>query len=131
MNDGTALVVFTVLKAAVAAGRVTQSAGEIIWVFLYMSAGGALFGILVASIFIVWIGGVFNNPMAEISGIVSIAVSFDRLRSFSTIHKSNYPHHSTLCSSLESIFSKFRVSSLSSRLVFASLPMARSGSALK
>ena len=84
MNDGTALVVFTVLKSAVAAGRVTQSAGEIIWVFAYMSAGGALFGVLVASIFVVWIGGVFNNPMAEISGIVSVAVSFNRLGSFST-----------------------------------------------
>ena len=74
MNDGTALVVFTVLKAAVATGKLTQSAGEIVWVFIYMSAGGALFGIVVGSIFIAWIGGVFNNPMAEISGIVSIAV---------------------------------------------------------
>ena len=71
-NDGTALVLFTVLVKIVE-GDDTDGWGDYIWTFVKMSAGGALFGTAFAIFIIKWLGFIFNDALAEITITVSAA----------------------------------------------------------
>lgn len=70
LNDGTAMVVFTVLFEAVQKGSMDTSAagiGAIILKFIVMAVGGPIFGVFMGFLFSNWIGKIFNRSDVEVS----------------------------------------------------------------
>eukprot|EP00828_Plagiopyla_frontata_P032264 TRINITY_DN42086_c0_g1_i1.p2 TRINITY_DN42086_c0_g1~~TRINITY_DN42086_c0_g1_i1.p2 ORF type:complete len:159 (+),score=12.91 TRINITY_DN42086_c0_g1_i1:34-510(+) len=63
LNDGTALVLFEVLKEIVEGKSVT--AGHVVWFFCRLSFGGPILGILFAIASSYWIGKLFRNELLE------------------------------------------------------------------
>ena len=61
MNDGTAIVIFTVLLKAVQNGVFTDSFSDVILTFTWMAFGGPLLGLVSGWFFVSWIGYVFNT----------------------------------------------------------------------
>ena len=72
LNDGTAIVLFVVLFAVVT-GETTFEWGPSIMGFVKIGLGGALLGIIIGGITIIWVKRVFNDMLIEISLIVSAA----------------------------------------------------------
>jgi len=70
LNDGTAIVIFSVLLLFITGGE--GSTGPVIE-FLRVSAGGILVGTIFGWVTIRWVGRVFNDAMIEISLIVAAA----------------------------------------------------------
>ena len=71
LNDGTAVVVFSVLKEAVT--HELPAIPRILWTFSYMSLGGILWGAFCSYIALYWLGTVFNKPSVEITITLSTA----------------------------------------------------------
>jgi len=70
INDGTAIVLFTVF-AAMVTGKVTDSSPVL--EFVRVSVGGVLIGLIVGSLTISWVRRVFNDALVEISVIIAAA----------------------------------------------------------
>ncbi len=66
LNDGTALVMFTILIKIVE-GDSSDSVGDYFLTFVKMSIGGAVFGTVFAVIIVQWLRMIFNDALAEIS----------------------------------------------------------------
>jgi len=73
LNDGTAMVAFTVLFEAVKAGQVEASALSILLQFVKMAIGGGMFGVASGYFFSHWIGTIFNHSEVEVSLTVCAA----------------------------------------------------------
>jgi sodium/hydrogen exchanger 10/11 len=84
LNDGTAIVLYSVIIEVVQDSRYLEAQGPhgIIWVFIKMAVGGVLLGLVLSSIAIAWIRRVFNDPMTEIS----ITLAFTYLTFFIAEH---------------------------------------------
>jgi sodium/hydrogen exchanger 10/11 len=84
LNDGTAIVIYSVIIEVVQDSHYLEAQGPhgIIWVFLRMAVGGVLLGFMLSSISIMWIRRVFNDPMTEIS----ITLAFTYLTFFIAEH---------------------------------------------
>ncbi|GMH83149.1 hypothetical protein TL16_g09500 [Triparma laevis f. inornata] len=67
LNDGSAMVVFTVLFEAVKVGHMTMTVPEILLKFAQMAIGGPIFGVLMGYIFSTWIGTIFNSSDVEVT----------------------------------------------------------------
>ena len=72
LNDGTAIVVFVVLFGVVT-GATTFDVFDSAMGFLKIGLAGAIVGLLIAFVTIIWVKRVFNDPLVEISIIVSSA----------------------------------------------------------
>jgi NhaP-type Na+/H+ or K+/H+ antiporter len=66
LNDGTALVMFTILIKLVE-GDSSDGVEDYVLTFGKMSIGGALFGTVFAIIMVQWLRMIFNDALAEIS----------------------------------------------------------------
>ena len=66
LNDGTALVMFTILIKLVE-GDSSDGAADYLLTFVQMSIGGALFGTIFAVFTVQWLRMIFNDALAEIS----------------------------------------------------------------
>lgn len=67
LNDGTSIVVFTVLLAALT-GEVTElDPGATLLSFVRVVAGGILLGVILSFALSAWIGRLFNDPLVEIT----------------------------------------------------------------
>ncbi|MBG29147.1 MAG: hypothetical protein CMI31_03990 [Opitutae bacterium] len=77
LNDGTAIVAFVILSAAVF-GTGTFTVGAAVIGFGKIGAAGGLLGVLIGLIAILWMRKVFNDPMVEITVVLvtSYAVFF-------------------------------------------------------
>ena len=77
LNDGTAIVAFMLLSAAVFGTGVFTVGGAIIG-FGQIGAGGGFVGVLIGVVAILWVRKVFNDPMIEITVVLvtSYAVFF-------------------------------------------------------
>eukprot|EP01064_Diplonema_japonicum_P016319 TRINITY_DN24324_c0_g1_i1.p1 TRINITY_DN24324_c0_g1~~TRINITY_DN24324_c0_g1_i1.p1 ORF type:complete len:1253 (+),score=220.87 TRINITY_DN24324_c0_g1_i1:54-3812(+) len=73
-NDGTAIVIFTILKDAVPSGVLDKSAGEIVWELFRISIGGPILGVIVAVILEGLLSRVFNDPYIEVT--LSVAAAY-------------------------------------------------------
>ena len=67
LNDGTAIVLFTVLFSVIQHGTGGLVASDVILKFLWVVAGGLATGFILSWIFSSWIGRTFNDPLIEIS----------------------------------------------------------------
>jgi NhaP-type Na+/H+ or K+/H+ antiporter/CRP-like cAMP-binding protein len=68
VNDGTAVVCFSILLSVVQSGGDTSiSAGTALVTFVRMAVGGSLFGFGMSVLSVCWTGRVFNQPLIEIS----------------------------------------------------------------
>ena len=75
LNDGTAIVVFTLLMALLS-GEVSEfSISHALFEFIKVVSGGIAVGAVLAFVFSKWIGKLFNDPMAEISITLILAYS--------------------------------------------------------
>ena len=72
LNDGTAIVIFMVLFAMLTGGE-TSSAGEVVGKFLIVALGGTALGLIIGYIVNAWLKKVFNDPLFEITIIISAA----------------------------------------------------------
>lgn len=72
LNDGTAIVVFVVLFGVVT-GATTFDLTNSAMGFLKIGLAGAVLGLIIAFVTIIWVKRVFNDPLVEISIIVSSA----------------------------------------------------------
>eukprot|EP00755_Sulcionema_specki_P032565 Sspe_Gene.99001::Locus_72415_Transcript_1_1_Confidence_1.000_Length_4617::g.99001::m.99001 len=72
-NDGTAIVVFTVLKSSVPVGTLEKTGGEILWQFIKISLGGPAIGLIAAFLSELILTRVFNDPLIEVSLTVAVA----------------------------------------------------------
>jgi len=72
LNDGTALVMFTILVKIVE-GDNSDGWDDYIWTFIKMSFGGAAFGVLFAFSIVQLLQMIFNNALAEITITLSAA----------------------------------------------------------
>mmetsp|Transcript_42079 Transcript_42079/g.127635 ORF Transcript_42079/g.127635 Transcript_42079/m.127635 type:complete len:354 (+) Transcript_42079:213-1274(+) len=72
LNDGTALVMFTILVKIIE-GDDSDGWGDYIWTFVKMSFGGAMFGTAFAVVIVKWLGTIFNDAMSEITITLSAA----------------------------------------------------------
>lgn len=72
LNDGTALVVFTILVKIVE-GDNSDGLGDYLWTFIKMSIGGSLFGISFSVVITQWLRRIFNDAQAEITITLSAA----------------------------------------------------------
>ncbi len=72
LNDGTALVMFTILLK-LAEGEEPEGLAEYLLQFIKMSCGGALFGIVFAVLVVQWLRLIFNDALAEITISLSAA----------------------------------------------------------
>ena len=77
LNDGTAIVAFVILSAAVFGTGVFTVGGAVIG-FGKIGAAGGLVGVLIGLVAILWVRKVFNDPMIEITVVLvtSYAVFF-------------------------------------------------------
>ena len=66
LNDGTALVMYTILVKIVE-GDESQNIGDYLITFLKMSVGGAIFGVSFGFIIVQWLRLVFNDSLTEIT----------------------------------------------------------------
>ena len=73
LNDGTALVLFTILVKIVE-GDTTDSWVEYLSLFIKMSFGGALFGLVFALIVVHWLRMIFNDALSEIT--ITLAAAY-------------------------------------------------------
>mmetsp|Transcript_18011 Transcript_18011/g.23713 ORF Transcript_18011/g.23713 Transcript_18011/m.23713 type:complete len:1456 (-) Transcript_18011:157-4524(-) len=73
LNDGTALVVYTVLVEFVE-GTFEMTAVDVVWQFVKMSLGGLVFGVLMGFLSVQWLGHIFNDAMVEIT--ITLAVPY-------------------------------------------------------
>ncbi|KAJ9466658.1 Sodium/hydrogen exchanger 7 [Diplonema papillatum] len=73
-NDGTAIVIFSVLKDSVPAGTLQQSPGEIVWELIRVSLGGPLIGLIAGLGAEFILSRVFNDHLIEVS--ISVAVAY-------------------------------------------------------
>lgn len=73
LNDGTAIVLFTVFLAMSLSGNETFALSEMSFHFLKVVLGGVLIGWLLAQIISRWIGTVFNDPLVEITLMMALA----------------------------------------------------------
>ena len=75
-NDGTALVVFSIILSIVVAGTfsLTNLAGGAVD-FILISFGGSFTGVAIGVIFVWVIGKIWNNPLVEITLTVVLAYS--------------------------------------------------------
>ncbi|MCP4578823.1 MAG: hypothetical protein GY846_21300, partial [Deltaproteobacteria bacterium] len=67
LNDGTAIVFFTVLFSVMKHGTGGLVASDVILKFLWVVTGGLATGFILSWIFSIWIGRTFNDPLIEIS----------------------------------------------------------------
>jgi len=74
LNDGSAVVLFVVLKGIAMAGGVVESAGGIVEDFFRMAVLGPLLGYIFGVVALQWISRVFNDPLVEIS--ISIVAAY-------------------------------------------------------
>ena len=72
LNDGTAIVVFVVLFGVVTGATSFDLANSAMG-FLKIGLAGAVVGLIIAFVTIIWVKRVFNDPLVEISIIVSSA----------------------------------------------------------
>jgi len=72
LNDGTALVLFTILVKIVQ-GDDSDGWDDYVWTFARMSIGGAVYGGLFALIVVRWLRVIFNDALAEITITLSAA----------------------------------------------------------
>ncbi len=70
LNDGTAIVLFMVFFLGITGA---SSGDSPILEFLKVSLGGALVGVVIGYITILWVKGVFNDALVEISFIIAAA----------------------------------------------------------
>jgi len=73
LNDGTAIVLFTVFLTMAVTGLAHFSWFEIMIKFIKVVAGGLLVGWLLAQFLSRWIGRVFNDPLVEITLMMALA----------------------------------------------------------
>ena len=73
LNDGTALVVFTIL-VKIAEGDTSDDWGDYLITFMKMSFGGALFGSTFALIVVQWLRMIFNDALSEIT--ITLAAAY-------------------------------------------------------
>lgn len=73
LNDGTALVVFTIL-VKIAEGDTSDNWGDYVITFIRMSFGGALFGSAFALIVVQWLRMIFNDALSEIT--ITLAAAY-------------------------------------------------------
>lgn len=66
LNDGTALVLFTILLKYIEGDR-SDGIGDYLLTFVKMSIGGALFGTSFGVLVVAWLRTIFNDYLAEIS----------------------------------------------------------------
>ena len=67
LNDGSAVVIFSVLME-VAKGTIgVNDAGTVVGTFVRMAIGGPIIGWVFGHVALYWISHVFNDPMVEIS----------------------------------------------------------------
>jgi len=74
LNDGSAVVLYMVLKQIAEAGGTVGDAGGIAATFFVKALGGPAIGIVFGTVALWWISHVFNDPMVEIS--ISIATAY-------------------------------------------------------
>lgn len=76
LNDGTAIVFFTLFYGMVVAtsDNAGISLGSVSWDFIWVVSGGLISGLICGWIAVFWIGKVFNDPMIEIT--VTIATAY-------------------------------------------------------
>ena len=72
LNDGTAIVTFTVLSGLLA-GTTTFYIGDTVMRFLWVTGGGAGVGLLLAMLASAWLSRTFNAPLVEITITVVLA----------------------------------------------------------
>jgi len=73
-NDGTSIVLFTVLLALLTGGATaTLDPGAVLLRFVWVVAGGIGVGLLLAFAASAWIGRTFNDPMVEITLTLALA----------------------------------------------------------
>eukprot|EP01059_Diplonema_ambulator_P027513 TRINITY_DN4576_c0_g1_i1.p1 TRINITY_DN4576_c0_g1~~TRINITY_DN4576_c0_g1_i1.p1 ORF type:complete len:1232 (+),score=421.04 TRINITY_DN4576_c0_g1_i1:247-3696(+) len=73
LNDGTAIVLFNILKASVVGGVYTMTAAETLKEFVWVAAGGPLVGLVVGIISEWCLSKVFNDALIEITITVCAA----------------------------------------------------------
>lgn len=73
LNDGTAIVVFTVLVSLLAAPDAPADLVSILGSFAIVVAGGVMVGLVLAILLWAWIGRIFDDPMVEITLTVVLA----------------------------------------------------------
>ena len=75
LNDGTALVIFTVLGKMVQLPDATALPLErVIWDFLFMAGCGALWGLAIGIVTVFWLSTIFNMPSVEIT--ITLAAAY-------------------------------------------------------
>ncbi|GMH81942.1 hypothetical protein TrVE_jg7740 [Triparma verrucosa] len=67
LNDGSAMVVFTVLFEAVKVGHMVSTVPEVLLKFVQMAIGGPIFGVIMGYVFSAWIGSIFNSSDVEVT----------------------------------------------------------------
>eukprot|EP00755_Sulcionema_specki_P034569 Sspe_Gene.103149::Locus_78971_Transcript_1_1_Confidence_1.000_Length_1550::g.103149::m.103149 len=67
LNDGTAIVFFSILKDSAAKGVIEKSIGNIIWSLVAVAGGGCLVGYLMGFFTKTALKAVFNDPAIEIT----------------------------------------------------------------
>ena len=72
LNDGTALVIFTILIKMMK-GDTSDGVDDYIWTFVKMSLGGVIFGTAFAIFVVRWLGTIFNDALSEITITLSAA----------------------------------------------------------
>lgn len=73
LNDGTAIVAFTVLSGMILGTGAAPTPGAVLHEFLWVVLGGALVGAGLVWLAGRWMGRIFNDPMVEISLTISVA----------------------------------------------------------
>jgi NhaP-type Na+/H+ or K+/H+ antiporter len=67
LNDGTAMVVFSVLLEVVKASQMEATAGDILLTFIQMAVMGPIFGVFMGYFFSKCIGQIFNSAEVEVT----------------------------------------------------------------
>lgn len=73
LNDGTAIVFFTIFYVMVTGSGASFSLSQVSFEFIRVVSGGLVVGTLIGGIAVFWWGRVFNQPMIEISITVMAA----------------------------------------------------------
>jgi len=73
LNDGTAIVVFTVLVSLLASSSATFDLSAALIDFVRVVAGGVIVGFALAFIVSRWVGRIFNDPLVEITLTIVVA----------------------------------------------------------
>ena len=88
LNDGTAIVIYSVIIEAVQDPNylAQQGVGGVVWVFVRMACGGWLLGLAFGWVAVFWVRRVFNDPLIEIT----ITMSFTYLTFFVAEHTCHF-----------------------------------------